>query len=874
MPSYVAGIFAIAGVAAAAGPVIIHLLNRRRYRVVQWAAMDFLREAVQRNRRILQLRDLVLLALRTLCVLLFGLAMARPYFASGQGAIDSNQPVHAVFIVDNSLSMGYERLDGTLLDEAKAKALEFAERLPQGSRMSVLPLCGSTASFSRDAFRTIEDFRDALLRIEVVDRAASAAQAADLALDACSQVTDLASKRVVFVGDQQAVNWPAGSLAAQFKQLPEMQIVQISADQPENAWVAEFLLQDGIADVETETVFLANVRYEGQAPRTNVSVTLAIDTVEVASQTVDLEPGQTREVRFTHRFDRPIEPGQVEFVAASVSLAPDRLKADDQRFLAVPVVAALPVVFVDQYGPNEDPSKNRYGETFHLRRLLAPVASRGDVNRQLVQVRHLTIDRLDRQTLQDARLVVIAGVERPEVDVSVLREYVQQGGQLVIAAGANFDPAAWSSQAWQEGHGVLPAPLKPQPVGRLPDEATGRLDPFFLAPETMVHDYFYVDQSSREELEDLYRTPLFFKAAVADVSEQALDALEGADVKRITEDRQFLTEADVRQAQWNEKQARGTLTEEEQRLLAADEQRRNEIQPAWLLWKTGRTDRDREIPPRELARSWRPRVLASFTSKIPFLVERQLGRGQILFVSSGVHSPWNNLTNTNAVLIFDQILRTKLARTLPARNFATTGQIVLPIEPADRRAEIFLTRPAPLQSALPSKNATPLAAGRTAAENGKAPANAEESLAVEALGGERFGITIRDVAQRGAYRVKAYRPGAAGDGGATAASAKTGTTAAVSSGDRSEENKAWDLTLVVNGPEKESELGVIDEKGLRERMGEANYRWVARGQPISLEGAQISGHNLWKWLMACVIVGLLAELAILAWPEAAKEPAT
>ena len=57
MPSFFDGMFAVAGVAAAAGPVIIHLLNRRRFRTVHWAAMDFLREAMRRSRRILQIRD-------------------------------------------------------------------------------------------------------------------------------------------------------------------------------------------------------------------------------------------------------------------------------------------------------------------------------------------------------------------------------------------------------------------------------------------------------------------------------------------------------------------------------------------------------------------------------------------------------------------------------------------------------------------------------------------------------------------------------------------------------------------------------------------------------------------------------------------------
>ncbi len=73
--------FAIAGAAAALGPIVIHLLNRRRYRTLDWAAMDFLREALQRSRRILQWRDMLLLALRVLCMLLFGLALAQPYFA-------------------------------------------------------------------------------------------------------------------------------------------------------------------------------------------------------------------------------------------------------------------------------------------------------------------------------------------------------------------------------------------------------------------------------------------------------------------------------------------------------------------------------------------------------------------------------------------------------------------------------------------------------------------------------------------------------------------------------------------------------------------------------------------------------------------------
>src|SRR5690242_1188080 len=152
MPSFLPGyaIFALAGAVAATGPVVIHLLNRRRFRAVSWAAMDFLREAVKRNRRILKLRDILLLILRTAAVLLFGLALARPYFATVGGAqANLGQPVHAILLIDNSMSMGYRQAGQTVLDEAKAKSRELIEALPDGSRFTVIPVCGG-GPFSRD----------------------------------------------------------------------------------------------------------------------------------------------------------------------------------------------------------------------------------------------------------------------------------------------------------------------------------------------------------------------------------------------------------------------------------------------------------------------------------------------------------------------------------------------------------------------------------------------------------------------------------------------------------------------------------------------------------------------------------------------------
>lgn len=820
IPQFFLPAFALAGVIAALGPLIIHLLNRRRYRVVEWAAMDFLRQALQRSRKVLQLRDLLLLLLRTVCVLLFGLALARPYFASSTSAAASSGPVHAVLVVDNSLSMGYQRLDGTLLEEAIRKAEEFLGRLPTGSWVSVLPLCGAETAFSFDAYRTLDDARDALKRIKVVDRAGSAAQAIDLAREACRRVTDLPAKRVVFLSDQQVGNWPAGSLAEQLQDLPELQLVRIGADVAENAWIADFRVQDGIADVETTTTFYATVRYEGANPQTNVQVSLEIDGSPVATRTVDLEPGQTREVEFPFRFDIPAEPGKPAFIKAAValgeeSLSGDRVRGDNRRWLMVPVVAALPVVFVDQFGEKENPQRNDIGETFRLRRLLAPITSRAETARQLVQIRHVTIDKLDRSLLEDARLVVIAGVPAPEGAVTLLREYVLQGGQLFLAAGARFDPKAWAG-AWQTGAGILPAPLKESPYGQTPEEASGALTPFQLAFDSLGSE-FRLEGVPEEELKDLYQRPVFFKAVVADASQTVRDELAKEETARITADREFLAAADARREEWAEKEARGLLSQEEQQQRTADDLRRSEIDPAWLLWRNVRSAAQEPIA--DVVERTQPRVLGEFErDKMPFLIERQIGAGRVLLCTTGLYSEWSDITRTNAALVFDRLLRNMLERTLPPRNFEAVEQLTFPIAAEERRAELSLVR----------------------------PDGTQESLAAEAVGAENFGVSVRGILDSGTYTVTARR--APQDEGPQ------------------EEEKLWDLTFAVNAPERESELRPLDAAGLKQRLGNANYRWLERDEPISLAGARIHGQNLWWWCLLLLLVLSLGEIAFLAWP--------
>src|SRR5436853_868974 len=65
-----------AGAAATSIPIIIHLLNKRKFKVVIWAAMEWLLAAQRRNARRLRFQRWLLLAVRCLAILIIAAGIA------------------------------------------------------------------------------------------------------------------------------------------------------------------------------------------------------------------------------------------------------------------------------------------------------------------------------------------------------------------------------------------------------------------------------------------------------------------------------------------------------------------------------------------------------------------------------------------------------------------------------------------------------------------------------------------------------------------------------------------------------------------------------------------------------------------------------
>lgn len=128
------------GLAAASVPILIHLLNRLRYRTVRWGAMYFLRRVTRSAMRRSRLRHYLMLACRALALAMLALAMARPLFGGRLGAGLAGAPDAILVLLDRSASM--ERADPRLGRSRREQALALAANVPpesaRGSRIVLI----------------------------------------------------------------------------------------------------------------------------------------------------------------------------------------------------------------------------------------------------------------------------------------------------------------------------------------------------------------------------------------------------------------------------------------------------------------------------------------------------------------------------------------------------------------------------------------------------------------------------------------------------------------------------------------------------------------------------------------------------------------
>lgn len=447
-------IILLGGMAAFSLPLIIHILNKRRFKQVQWGAMHLLAPVVRKNNQRIRLEQLLLLLIRIAIPVILALCLARPVLTSVR-KYGENAKTSTVFLLDDSFSMQ----DGTPTRSNFARAREeislALDGMRDGSDSSVI-LFGGRPAGVLDGPTSARDNLVSKLKLERSERNPVSVQGGLQAAAAELDKMEHAARDVVIVSDFQASDWgdaqsPVRQAALeQFRKLkifPNVTLYQMGDGPRENASIESVEVSSLILGVGQRVVLRANLKNYGKTSYPDLVVVFKVDGVEQRSSAVTLAPGQDSQVLFTHSF----ESAGSHYV--EVAAAADSLKADNTFVKSLQVWDEVPVLVVDG-DPSDEPLG---GEAAFLELALQPFGAAGGGLNDLITSRVVNPWELNENSLAGRRVVVLANV--PELDggaVDALRRFVERGGGLMIFPGDKVKTDWYQRELFRDGKGLMP----------------------------------------------------------------------------------------------------------------------------------------------------------------------------------------------------------------------------------------------------------------------------------------------------------------------------------------------------------------------------------------------------------------------------------
>lgn len=439
--------------AAAAIPLIIHLLSRRRYREAPWAAMQFLEAALRKHAQRWRLEQWLLLLVRMAVLTLLAVAVAQPLL-SPQLAVPGTASPRTLWVLvfDESYSMNYSVEGVPLIEQARQQARQLIKNASQGDGFMLMTLGKPPRSLISDPTHSPEDVLKEIDALAPRDGGADLAATIRLLRETVQRVRRLPSRwdavEVCIFSDLQALTWNAVQSPvvrddiARLAELARIHLIDVDIAAWRNAGVLRLDFDRAVVSVGQEVRFVAQVKRHSPDQPQGGSAVWWIDEQSMGRSTVDLAPGASV-ISFSHRFTTP---GWHTIAVQLPDLDP--LTTDDIRYGVLKVREALRVLCVEG-----EPEQGKF-----VAIALQPQGS-ADV---AVEVERAPVAAIREKDLLAYDVVFILNVASfSQAEAELLQQYVHAGGGLIFCLGDVVQPSNYNERfaVADVAHRLLPARL-------------------------------------------------------------------------------------------------------------------------------------------------------------------------------------------------------------------------------------------------------------------------------------------------------------------------------------------------------------------------------------------------------------------------------
>lgn len=312
-------------------PIVIHLFNFRRHKLVYFSNTAVLRSIQQENAKTRKLKYLVTLLLRCLFIAALVLAFAFPYRPEKQLNVNTENTLVGIYI-DNSMSMKGQSQRTTLIEDARQSARDLVHKLNPSNRYLLMT---NSFEIQNEYPMNQEEMLDQLDRMnpdgapvlmgEVIDRFEMLCKQHGFANSTLFVYSDFQSNTF----DLSAAKADTAMQVVMVPMVPEFK-TNLYID---SVWLASPIVQSGLTNE-----LMVRVVNQGDKEVKGMPINFTMNNAMSASTTVDLEKNGTAEVEMQFVVE---DSGEQR---CSASLTDHPITFDDSYHFVLSVKPSLSVV--------------------------------------------------------------------------------------------------------------------------------------------------------------------------------------------------------------------------------------------------------------------------------------------------------------------------------------------------------------------------------------------------------------------------------------------------------------------------------------------------------------------------------------------------
>ena len=429
---------ALLGLFAATIPIILHLLNLRKLKTVEFSSLRFLKELQKTKIRRFKIKQIILLILRTLIIISAVIAFSRPTIEKNLPLMGQYAKTSAVILIDNSFSMDLSDELGNRFNQAKNATISVLNSFKDGDEATIIQMTDpekiSLSSFTRN----ISMLKDDLSKIKISYQAAKLLESLRLAEKILENSTHLNKEIYVITDAQNNIFFNDLKDSLKIMNLKStLYFIPIGINSRmdyQNLSIDSINLVTKIFQINKPIEIETFIRNTSNKSINSTIVSMFFNNQRVAQRSFDIQANELKSIQIS------ASPQSSGIFNAHLEIENDALDIDNKRFFG----------FIIQ----DKPKVAIFGSKPSMKFLDFALKGTSSIESPAA-ISEFSSEEMGSKNLNDYDIAILSGGKYSDNDFKILEQYVKSGGNAIIFANDETDKDIFKNGIASLGFGYL-----------------------------------------------------------------------------------------------------------------------------------------------------------------------------------------------------------------------------------------------------------------------------------------------------------------------------------------------------------------------------------------------------------------------------------